>query len=405
MLVATTVPAAVAGGGDDLDPSFGSDGVVLTPDPTGIAGLAVARDRRGRSIVAGVGSPESSVLLRFLPDGSLDPTFGTDGRARSPQNHDGVPAAVVEQVDGKIVLAGSTGFEFALWRYSRDGRPDRHFGRRGTVATRFLAGGSYCGLLALGMQRSGRLVAAGYGVDALNRATGQLVRYLPNGELDTSFGRGGFVSFGDGIGRAELDALVVLPSGKILVAGALGRDMLLSRRLPNGAPDPGFGGGDGMVLIHTAAWMAGLALAPGGRPLLAINSIDDDGVRLMRFQPNGTLDRAFGNNGVVRASRPNLEIGAVTVLPGGRVALSGSYRADKVRVAVLRFLPDGRPERSFGQNGFFGRGLGRESLANAAIAEPDGGLLVVGRANRRQNSFEDKYASAKDDLLLMRFRR
>lgn len=366
----------------------------------------MTRDGRGRSVVSGATDFEGSALFRYLPDGSLDPTFGVNGRAEDPYDHNGIPAAVNEQVDKKLILAGSDGLNFALWRYNPDGTRDRHFGHHGVVTTSFLAGSSGCGLLAMGLQKSGRIIAAGYGVDGLNRATGQLVRYRPNGELDTGFGRQGFVSFGGhGSGQAELDELVVLPSGKLLVAGALGSNAFLSRRLPSGEPDPGFGGGDGEVIVRGSTWLGGLALAPGGRPLLAINSIEDPIVRLFRFRPNGSLDRSFGDNGVVRARRPYLEARAVTVLRGGRIAVSGSYGADKTRVAVLRFLLDGRPERGFGHNGFFGRGFGRESLANGAVAEPDGGLLIVGRANRREVNQEIESPVANADLLLMRFRR
>lgn len=248
-------------------------------------------------------------------------------------------------------------------------------------------------------------MAAGYGVDSLLHSRGILVAYRPDGTLDTRFGKEGFVIFGTRQVGAELVGLVVLPSGKLLVAGRLGHDLLLVRCLPDGSPDPGFGGGDGEVLVGDPGWLAGLALAPGGRPLLAVNSLGSKaGVMLVRFRPNGRIDRSFGHRGLAWATHPNLEAQAVTVLRGGRIAISGSAGKGAPQVAVMRFLPDGRPDRGFGRDGFFARRLGRESVATAALAEPDGGLLVVGRANRHPVDFEDESAISRADFALLRLR-
>jgi uncharacterized delta-60 repeat protein len=408
VLVMVAIPVSMAAGsaGGDLDPSFGSGGVVLTPDPgrLGIEALAVAGDGRGRAVVAGASVGDEFTLFRYRRDGSLDPSFGSDGQAERPLNGGGVAYAVAVQPDGKIVLAGGED-ELLLGRYQPDGLLDRQFGHEGVVDGRITVGTLGAGFLSLGLQKSGRIVAAGYGINPLNRSIGLLVGYRPDGRLDTRFGDGGFVRFGGSGTSGELDNLIVLPSGKMLLAGRFGSDLLLARCLPDGSPDPGFGGGDGKVLIGAPASVAGLALAPGGRPLLAVNSWrPKEGALVARFRPNGKLDRSFGHDGVVRATHPNLEVAAVTVLRGGGIALSGSAGTSAPQVAVLRFLPDGRPDRGFGKGGFFARRLGLESVATAALAEPDGGLLVVGRANRHPVGFEVEGAINRADFALLRLR-
>lgn len=72
------------------------------------------------------------VTLRFLSDGSLDPSFGDEGVVSTAVTADGSAVeAVSVQADGKIVVAGSFGQSldegFVLARYLPDGTPDPTF--------------------------------------------------------------------------------------------------------------------------------------------------------------------------------------------------------------------------------------------------------------------------------------
>src|SRR5947199_278994 len=69
--------------------------------------------------------------------GALDTTFGGDGKVTTrfiagPAGAEGVAI----QANGKIVAAGSAGQKFALARYNRDGTLDSTFGGDGKVTTR-----------------------------------------------------------------------------------------------------------------------------------------------------------------------------------------------------------------------------------------------------------------------------
>jgi uncharacterized delta-60 repeat protein len=105
-----------------LDPGFSGDGRVLTDFGRGDDASGVAIQANGKIIAAGTrnGGPSSDfVLARYKPDGNLDPSFGSDGKVLTDfggsEDH-GNDVAI--QPDGKIVVGGSTGAsDFALARY------------------------------------------------------------------------------------------------------------------------------------------------------------------------------------------------------------------------------------------------------------------------------------------------
>jgi uncharacterized delta-60 repeat protein len=98
-----------------LDPSFGSGGLARVVNPVGegtfwaedAADVAVQPD--GKILVAADGHGENSVywaVLRFLPDGRLDPGFGVGGAAVLTQTDPGEARGIALQPDGRIVVTG-----------------------------------------------------------------------------------------------------------------------------------------------------------------------------------------------------------------------------------------------------------------------------------------------------------
>jgi uncharacterized delta-60 repeat protein len=242
----------------DLDTSFSSDGKAFTDFRGGsydrASALAIQPD--GMLVVAGVSFNASDIadfaLARYRPDGSLDPTFGSAGKVLTDfgSDSDDDAGALVIQPDGKLVVAGTSNGDFALARYLPNGALDPTFGSGGTVLTD-VGSGSDDGAMALALQPDGKLVVAG-------RSDGDfaLARYKPNGTLDTTFSGEGKVTttFGD---SSQATALILQPDGKLVAAGwfqvrdvsgfFLPPDIALARYRPNGTPDPTFSG-DGKVL-------------------------------------------------------------------------------------------------------------------------------------------------------------
>jgi uncharacterized delta-60 repeat protein len=109
--------------------------------------------------------------------GELDPSFDTDGKVLTDLGGTDWAQAVALQPDGKIVVAGHSdtgdGLDFALARYHRDGSLDHSFDGDGMLTTDF--GGEEIAN-AVALQRNGKIVVAGpasVGTDDIG-----LARYL-----------------------------------------------------------------------------------------------------------------------------------------------------------------------------------------------------------------------------------
>jgi uncharacterized delta-60 repeat protein len=186
-----------------LDPSFDGDGIVLAdPTPTYDDGLAVGVEADGQIIVAGgagfAGPNERFVALAYEPDGSLDATFGGDGKVFTDLTPKAdVPFGLAIQDDGKIVVAGNASAgsadpKFALVRYERDGSLDPSLEGDGIVITNFTPYDD--GAYSVAIDLDGRIVAAGLAGNGGPAPRLAAVRYLAEGALDPTFGGDGKVS-------------------------------------------------------------------------------------------------------------------------------------------------------------------------------------------------------------------
>jgi uncharacterized delta-60 repeat protein len=403
-----TPAASRASAGPDaggLDAAFGQGGKVLVPPPAGAGEWpgAQAVQPDGAIVVAGTAAPARNgyvfLLLRFLPDGRPDPSFGTGGRVWTDLVTLATPlrgavhgdvalgsssaSAVAVQPDGRIVVGGATQSgattAFAVLRYLPDGRPDTSFGTGGLALTDFDPA-TNDGVTDLSLLPDGRILAAGAAGDAVG-----LARYRPDGELDPSFGPGK-----DGTARTTQGLLNALsldadPSGRLLVAGQAGTsggpfDFGTARYSADGVLDSTFGN-RGVVATDvgsTGEWAAGVASGPGDTVVVA--GASGSAFTLVRYLPDGRLDPAFGTAGVTRAG-PDLG-GAhdLAQLPDGRLILTGERLAGDFReVAVARYHPDGRLDSSFGAGGVVGTDVsaGHNDGADCALY-PGGRLVVVG---------------------------
>jgi uncharacterized delta-60 repeat protein len=194
----------------NLDPTFGSGGKVTTRIRTVDSADAVVLQLDGRIVVAGVSSggrdPEFAVI-RYTPDGSLDPTFGSGGKAVTAMGSRGgaghlfgpqyiygrVYGGIALQSDRKVVGVSSTDEGVILLRYNSDGGLDPSFGTDGKAVIRIGTTGDAA--RALTLQQDGKIVVAGG-----SRNEFALVRYSPDGGLDSAFGTGGKVTTRIGAG-------------------------------------------------------------------------------------------------------------------------------------------------------------------------------------------------------------
>jgi uncharacterized delta-60 repeat protein len=290
-----------------VDGTFGAAGVARATFPGSrcaceIRDLAVQRN--GRIIAVGGrlrgGDAQDDALLvaaRFLPDGRLDPSFSRDGRLSHDFAYgDDLAAAVSVQPDGKIVIGGTAQFryrtenDFVVIRLRRNGTLDRSFSRDGVHSVNF-AGQRYDSMAALDLQPDGRIVAAGVSAVGYRREAPRIavLRLNRNGALDRRFGRR-LLKPGPHGGYAQ--AILVDRNRGILVGGLAYDDSKLD----------------------ASSWA------------------------LVRFLPDGALDRGFGRRGIVLSDFGTGAdwIGALAEQRDGKIVAGGEVYGDQ---ALARYLP------------------------------------------------------------------
>jgi uncharacterized delta-60 repeat protein len=403
--LAVAVPAQARAG--DLDPSFGTNGKVVTD----IAGqldeaFAVAVQADGRIVGAGR-ADESDVsalgdfaLARYLPDGTLDPGFGVGGKVKldfTGAGGDDRVNALAVQADGKLVAAGHAVDDWAVARFRQDGTLDPSFGAGGKVTTAL--GGQ---IRALAVQADGKLVAAGVaGSDFA------LARYLPDGTLDAGFGTGGIVRTGfPGVFFAEAHALAVQADGKLVAAGSAGAAAFaLARYNPDGTLDPGFGTG-GIVTTAFGGFFneANALVVQEGEKIVAAgqNFGATSDFALARYRANGTLDPSFGVGGKVTTGFAGGGTAAgLVVQADGRLVAGGTADAGNGSgpdFALVRYRANGSLDPSFGVGGKVTTDFGASGIdrANALAIQADGKLVAAGSPNN--------YFGFGSDFALARYR-
>lgn len=267
-----------------LDASFGSGGKVSTPLGPGYdnPGGALLQPN-GKIVVAGTtygATDYDFALVRYLTDGSLDSSFGSGGAVMNTFGPGGSAAyTLVRQPDGKLVAAGrrydTSGSDFALARYEATGSLDTTFGTGGKVITS-IGPTYYDSVYALALQADGKIVAGGRSYESVKDTHFALVRYNPDGSLDSSFGSGGKVVTDFGPGYDQVYALLVQLNGKIVAAGyaQVGTPpkyvVALARYKANGSLDTSFGSG-GMVTtaIGVESYVEPAVLQPDGKIVIA----------------------------------------------------------------------------------------------------------------------------------------
>jgi uncharacterized delta-60 repeat protein len=206
-----------------LDTTFGTGGKKTTAFgvPSIAQGNSVTIQRDGKIVVAGltvVNNLANFALARYNSNGTLDTTFGSGGKAVTDFGADDRAFSVALQADGKIVAAGMTGADFALARYNANGTLDLTFGSDGKVITDFAGANDIA--LGVAIRSDGKIVAVGRTFVSARTAFA-VARYNSNGTLDPGFGSGGktSTSFVGSLGDQAF-SVAIQPDGKAVVAGS-----------------------------------------------------------------------------------------------------------------------------------------------------------------------------------------
>jgi len=336
-----------------LDPTFSGDGwTTINLSPGWDEANAVALQADGKIVAVGYSEPGRIVVARFRTNGTLDPTFSGDGKVVTNLTPGfEFATGVVIQPDGRIVVAGEIGGlggQFVVLRYLANGALDPSFSGNGWAAANFSAGDDWAWDVAL--QPDGKIVAAGIarGGSGAPDPTMAIARWNTDGTFDPTFSGDGRAMPSVGPRPEIASAVRVQPDGRIVVAGqyGFGRSgaFMAARFTDSGAFDNSFSD-DGKATVDFTtgedfAW--DLAIQGSGRIVLAGASAGRGGeFAVARLRANGVLDQTFGTNG---KSRTNMTAAydaatAVAIQPGGLIVTVGGAGGEPGTFAVAKYWP------------------------------------------------------------------
>jgi uncharacterized delta-60 repeat protein len=358
-----------------LDEEFSKDGKLVTKladdyDYSRAYDVALQEDGKivavGLAIHADLGGHVFAVA-RYNEDGALDKTFGKSGKVltnvvKAEDGPEESARAVAIQPDGKIVVVGATGIyvsDFAVLRYDSKGKLDTKFGKGGKATTDIMEQDV---AEAVAIQPDGKIVVAGHATDETAKDDFVVVRYLPNGKLDTTFGDRGKVVTNFMGGEDRAFDMVLRPDGKIVLAGSaqVGGELCQTT--------------DGITKI-----------------------CDKFSYAIAQYNEDGSLDTTFGENGLAQLEAEETgEAYSIALREDGKLALGGHFDFDDF--AVLLVNEDGTPDSDFGDAGLLRTefSLVVDSIDAVAFQE-DGKLVAAGYANVNEND------ALNEDFALTRY--
>lgn len=415
-----------------LDATFGAKGVVLVkgkPTSRLAAGAAVPASGGGVTVVANTppqrltGAGGKIVLFRYGRSGRPVRGFGQRGRVSLPVSDGAVTVAgAALQADRRLLVLAtlaprrsSGGQDLFIIRLLPDGRPDPTFGDAGRRILDFGADAAHASDIAVTPQGSVVMVGSldNSLTQPITRGDMVIARLTPDGDLDPTFSGGKPLQIGPTNAGDYLSAssVAIQPDGTILVGGNTGNAdrggnfMAVARILPDGTPDPTIASlRPGVAILYGPygngkpdAFVNDLTLdARRGRIYLAGAAADESGtesvflVRALRYDLNS--DPMFSAGGFATATFRGEAISraSATVVDGrGRVVLAGSSgRNGRGALALARFRLNGKLDPGFGRHGRVRLGAVR-AIKNvpALLDQPPGRLLALGNIGRADTSF------------------
>jgi uncharacterized delta-60 repeat protein len=294
-------------------------------------------------------------------------------------------------VTGSVLVTLALLLAAAPNAHAAPGDLDPTFSRNGKVLTD-VGGGGDDGASAVAVQPDGGIVAAGFSSQPASGRTFAVVRYDSDGARDPSFGDDGIVTTAFGDGTAAARALAIEADGDIVVAGTssqpeTGWDIALARYEPDGSLDSAFGQ-NGRVTTDFDGASDGanaVVLQPDGKIVVAGESGGDFG--LARYDTDGSLDTSFSGDGVLTTDFAGWgDVAYALALQGdGRIIAAGNAIQHDESIydtrffALARYQADGTADPSFSGDGIAITDISGSYNTHAyAIALQQDGRMVLG---------------------------
>ena len=302
-----------------LDTTFGTDGIIIAAFSTQYDTLNAVEVQADGSIVVGGYTQNDFLLARFTPNGQLDSTFGTNGVVLTnyymsivSSSEDGINCIALQD-DGKILVGGFANYfsssPYAIARYNTDGTLDNTFGTDGKTLLNhnFNLSSGEKEIFDIIITTEGQFYAVGKAEQSHNSAyfDQMIAKFNSDGSLDTSFTVNGVRHF-----SLNFDSLFkeikFQNDGKMVIVGNRGVAMTIVRLTENGVLDTTFNeDGRHTPAFPTLGGVAGFAesvsIQPDGNILMSgtVNGTGGEPTSVVvRYLPNGEFDPTFSDDGI-----------------------------------------------------------------------------------------------------------
>lgn len=329
------------------DVTFGNNGIVIT-DINNLDdyayGLAEAPD--GRILALTLGQDQSTgdsfwKILAFTENGDIDLTFSEDGYIELLEPNSYAYSLITSQSDGKILYNSESYTTYKIFRLRPNGTLDADFGIAGEVVP-FPETSSYNRVIP-NADDSFFVIAK---FEEGNAETLKIKKFFANGIVDVTYGTDGVTTF-----ELENDTYVyqahITESNNLLINYRLNNSSqnLISRYLPDGTLDAAFGSNGVVIVPIDEYWSCQLFPLYDESILVSAShfGINDIERKSFKLDPSGTIDQSFANNGfledfVIQAIQHNQRIiaeNSIVDFEGGRT------------LSYYRFFPNGAIDSSF----------------------------------------------------------
>jgi uncharacterized delta-60 repeat protein len=381
-----------------LSPSFPSTSTTVTLDD-GNSDFQTATVQPGGYLLAlGASIDGTLTVTRYLPDGTLDTSFGSSGTASAPAAGGQDWPQIATYGDGKILVScvswdSDTEMScFIFARFNADGSLDTGFGDEGVVT---LDTSDYFELDGMATASDGSFYFASFG-EVGDSSFHSVTHINDNGSVDTSFGDDGTTTLDNYAGNEGSSSLALRSDGHLFLGSQ--------------TYDPDTGATQGYIselndsgsVLQTVSVPAGgsdssamsVAVDSQGRVLVfsSLNSLSAGSAQVSRFTSSLSVDTSFGSSGRLAFTNPSTQdartvslLGDDSFIVGG---LSGStpiawiYDSSgslmsSTTLPVSRFAglvaePDGHMY-AFGTNDLNIASSGYVEIDNTALVPPDPG--------------------------------
>jgi uncharacterized delta-60 repeat protein len=394
LLFARYITIAQAGAPDK---TFGDNGLVVDKNLPGYD-THIAYQKDGKYVVSiNLVTVNGFSIARYNTEGIIDSSFGKNGLVTPVfSNGTGYCSETKMQADNKLLACGAINHSginnIMLLRYIDNGEPDPFFGKQGLVDFNIEPGISSFAI-DFAIQPDGKIVVIGKCNKGINGSyIPFIIRLDDKGDIDKQFGSEGKVYIAS-VTPTEISSVIIKSTGNIIIGGTYSYlsspKFMTSSYFNSGVLDKTYGL-DGIALYSfgdgTFAKLKDIALQ-GDEKIVCGGYSQIVGsptkMSLVRFDKDGKPDSTFDDYGAyIIQSKDESLITNVLVQDDNKLLAAGSFNpsGESSQFAIVRIMPDGRLDSSFGINGLSLFPANNSYYCNDALLQNDNKIMLAGNA-------------------------